>query len=143
DAQQKFPLFGIPCGAQKDSHQQFIAAAMMRPGDVAVAISNTGQTAALLELMATARKAGATVIGISGRREGGMSALADLLLVVETLENTDIYTPTISRLAALVLIDVLAVGVAMRRGMDHQRRVAQMKQRLSSMRSRSTARPED
>ncbi|MBE7211144.1 MAG: MurR/RpiR family transcriptional regulator, partial [Gluconacetobacter diazotrophicus] len=39
DAQQKFPLFGIPCGAQKDSHQQFIAAAMMRPGDVAVAIS--------------------------------------------------------------------------------------------------------
>ena len=136
DAQQKFPLFGVPCNVHSDSHQQFIAASMMQPGDVAVAISNTGQTTALLEVMRAARDQGAQVIGISGRSGGRMSRLADLLLVIETLENTDIYTPTISRLAALVLIDILAVGVAMRRGGDHQRRLAAMKKRLSSMRSR-------
>jgi RpiR family carbohydrate utilization transcriptional regulator len=28
DAQQKFPLFGVPCLAHTDSHQQFMAAAM-------------------------------------------------------------------------------------------------------------------
>ncbi len=136
DAQQKFPLFGVPCHVHSDSHQQFIAAAMMQPGDVAVAISNTGQTTALLEVMRAARDRGAQVIGISGRAGGRMGRLCDLLLVIETLENTDIYTPTISRLAALVLIDILAVGVAMRRGSDHQQRLAAMKKRLSSMRSR-------
>ncbi|NPD67823.1 SIS domain-containing protein (plasmid) [Lichenicola cladoniae] len=139
DAQQKFPLFGVPCTVHSDSHQQFIAASMMQPGDVAVAISNTGQTSALLDIMRTARAAGATVLGICGRDGGRMSRLCDRLLVIETLENTDIYTPTISRLAALVLVDILAVGVAMRRGSDHQQRLAAMKKRLSSMRSRGAS----
>jgi RpiR family carbohydrate utilization transcriptional regulator len=135
DAQQKFPLFGVPCLVHTDSHQQFMAASMMRPGDVAVAISNTGQTTGLLDIIQAAKTAGATVIGISGRT-GRMSSLCDLLLIIETLENTDIYTPTISRLAALVLVDILAVGVAMRQGPEHQTRLASMKKRLRSMRSR-------
>ncbi len=136
DAQQKFPLFGVPCNVHSDSHQQFIAASMMQPGDVAVAISNTGQTSALLDVMRAAREAGAGVIGISGRAGRRMRRLSDLLLVIETLENTDVYTPTISRLAALVLVDILAVGVAMRRGGEHQQRLAAMKKKLSFMRSR-------
>ena len=134
DAQQKFPLFGVPCLVHTDSHQQFIAASMMQPGDVAVAISNTGRTTAVLDVIRVAREMGATVIGISGRA-GRMSRLCDLLLVVETLENTDIYTPITSRLAALVLVDILAVGVAMRRGSTHQKRIAGTKRRLSAMRS--------
>lgn len=135
DAQQKFPLFGVPCNVHSDSHQQFIAASMMQAGDVAVAISNTGETTALLDVMRAAREGGATILGISGRAGRRMSRLCDLLLVVETLENTDVYTPTISRLAALVVVDILSVGVAMRRGGDHQQRLATMKKRLSSMRS--------
>ena len=137
DAQQKFPLFGVPCLVHTDSHQQFIAASMMQPGDVAVAISNTGRTTAVLDVIRAAREMGATVIGISGRA-GRMGLLCDLLLVVETLENTDIYTPITSRLAALVLVDILAVGVAMRRGSTHQKRIAGMKRRLSAMRSGDT-----
>jgi RpiR family carbohydrate utilization transcriptional regulator len=31
DAQQKFPLFGAPCGEQSDARQQIMDAAMMRP----------------------------------------------------------------------------------------------------------------
>ncbi|MBW4021967.1 MAG: SIS domain-containing protein [Proteobacteria bacterium] len=134
DAQQKFPLFGVPCVVHTDSHQQFMAASMMHSGDVAVAISNTGETIGLLDIIDAAKGAGATVLGISGRT-GRMSSLCDLLLVVETLENTDIFTPTISRLAALVLVDILAVGVAMRRGPDHQHRLAAMKKNLRKMRS--------
>jgi RpiR family carbohydrate utilization transcriptional regulator len=143
DAQQKFPLFGVPCAVHSDSHQQFIAASMMRPGDVAVAISNTGQTTSLLDVIRVARDVGATVIGISGRAGGRMNRLCNLLLVIETLENTDVYTPTISRLAALVLVDILAVGVAMRRGGEHQQRIAGMKKRLSAMRSRGFALDDD
>src|SRR5260221_13767100 len=53
DAQQKFPLFGVPCTGHCDSHQQFIAASMMKPGAVVVAISNTGQTKGGIEAAKT------------------------------------------------------------------------------------------
>ena len=135
DAQQKFPLFGIPCLVHFDDHQQFIAATMLRPGDVAFAISNTGETTGMLEIARAAQAGGATVIALSGNREGSLLAHTDLALVVETLDNTELYTPTISRLAALTVIDVLAVGVAMRRGVDHSRRIAAMKRSLARMRS--------
>ena len=140
DAQQKFPLFGVPCMVHLDDHQQFIAASMMRPGNVAVAISNTGQTTGLLEIAQAARDAGACVIALSGNRDGTLARHCDLMLLVETLENTNVYTPTISRLAALTVIDVLAVGVAMRRGTDHQLRISRMKKRLARMRSGHGAR---
>jgi DNA-binding MurR/RpiR family transcriptional regulator len=135
DAQQKFPLFGVPCMVHLDDHQQFIAASMMQAGDVAVAISNTGQTTGLIEIAEAARAAGGKVIALSGNRDGVLARHCDLMLLIETLENTDVYTPTISRLAALMVVDVLAVGVAMRRGVVHQRRISEMKKRLAAMRS--------
>jgi RpiR family transcriptional regulator, carbohydrate utilization regulator len=134
DAQQKFPLFGVPCLAHSDSHQQFIAAAMMVKGDVAVVISNTGQTAALIEIARIAKQSQATVIGISGA-DSPLLKQCDIRLIVETLENTDMYTPTISRIAGLVLIDILATGVALRRDAAHDARLASMKQRLAKMRT--------
>jgi RpiR family carbohydrate utilization transcriptional regulator len=51
----------------------------------------------------------------------------DIGLIVETLENSDIYTPTISRIAGLVLIDILATGVALRREAAQDARLSQMK----------------
>jgi RpiR family carbohydrate utilization transcriptional regulator len=134
DAQQKFPLFGVPCLAHTDSHQQFMAAAMMHPGDVAVAISNTGQSVGIIQVARVARKNGATVIGISGSK-GGLLRHCDIGLIVETLENTDIYTPTISRIAGLVLIDILATAVALRRDAAHDAKLSEMKKGLAAMRS--------
>jgi len=134
DAQQKFPLFGVPCLAHTDSHQQFIAAAMMRPGEVAVAISNTGNTVAIIDIAKVARKNGATVIGISGS-DSPLIRNCDVGLIVETLENTDIYTPTISRIAGLVIIDILATGVALRRDAAHDAKLSRMKRQLAAMRT--------
>src|SRR5258708_17625250 len=85
DAQQKFPLFGVPCTAHCDSHQQFIAASMMKPGDVVVAISNTGQTKGVIESAKTALTNGASVIGIVGQK-GALVAHWPLVLLAETLE---------------------------------------------------------
>lgn len=133
DAQQKFPLFGVPCGAQTDAHQQTMAASMMRPGDVAVVISNTGRTRSILEVAAIARTSGAKVIGITGS-DSPLAAGCDLALLVQTLDNTDIYTPTTSRIAALVVVDILATAVALRRDGEHSRRFRTMKDLLSELR---------
>ena len=134
DAQQKFPLFGVPCTAPIDAHQQFIAASMSRPTSALVAISNTGRTRSVIDCAKVARANGATVVGISGARTPLLEH-CDVGLVVESLEDTDFYTPTTSRLAQLVVIDILATGVALRQGPDEIERMRTMKEQLTAMRT--------
>jgi len=140
DAEQKFPLFGVPCRAQPDFHQQIMAAAMMKRGDVALVISNTGRTRQIVEVAAIAGKNGAKVIGLVGA-EGPVSARCDVTLLVETLDNTNVYTPTTSRIAALVMIDILSTAVALRRDDSHNLRLQEMKRQLNA--ARSMPEPED
>jgi RpiR family carbohydrate utilization transcriptional regulator len=141
DAQQKFPLFGAPCIAHADSHQQYMSAAMLAPGDVAVAISNTGQTSSVVECARLARANGAGVIGITGRA-GALSEQCTVTILVETLENTDLYTPTISRIAGLVVIDLLAIGVALRHDRGYIKKIQAMKRGLSAIRTGPISAPD-
>lgn len=134
DAQQKFPLFGVPCGAQMDAHQQIMVASLMGPGHVAVVISNTGSTTSVIEIADIARANGAKVIGLIGM-DSPLIQHCDVPILIETLDNTDVYTPTISRIAALTVIDVLSTVVALRRDPAHQARVARMKKQLRDLRS--------
>ena len=129
DAAQKFPLFGVPCGAHLDSHQQIMVASMMRAGDVAVVISNTGLSRDIIEVAQAAQAHDATVIAITGN-VAELSRHCDVTLLVETLDNTDVFTPTISRIAALVIVDVLSTAVALRRSDAHRARVQDMKRTL-------------
>ncbi len=133
DAQQKFPLFGVPCAAELDSHQQLMVAAMMKPGAVAFVISNTGATRSIIEIARIARENGASVICLTGS-DSPLTNYCDVSLIVETLENTNMYTPTISRIAALVVVDILSTSVAMRRPPEEQARIHRMKRLLSDMR---------
>lgn len=133
DAEQKFPLFGVPCSAPVDTHQQFIAASLAGPGRAVVAISNTGRSASIIDAAVAARAGGAAVIGISGAA-GPLLDCCDLAIVVEALDNTDFYTPTISRLAQLVIVDVLATGVALRHDAAYIERLRVMKAKLTHMR---------
>jgi RpiR family carbohydrate utilization transcriptional regulator len=133
DAQQKFPLFGVPCGAQLDSHQQIMAASMLKPGNAAVVISNTGRTRSILDVARMARQSGATVIAITGS-QSPLVQHCDVAIVAETLDNTNIYTPTISRIAALVVIDILSTAVALRRDSKYLERFQTMKKNLNELR---------
>lgn len=134
DFQQKFPLLGLPCNATMDSHQQLMAASMMQPGDVAVAISNTGETLSIVELARLAREQGARVIAICGSDQTALANYADVLINVETLENTDLFTPTTSRIAALVAVDIISTLVARRLDRVENQRLVRMKRYLSQMR---------
>lgn len=134
DAQQKFPLFGVPCGAPLDGHQMIMTATMLQPGDVAVAISNTGETQQVLQATQLAREQGATTIGITGS-QSPLLEHCDICLLVETLENTDLYTPTVSRLSAMVVIDILSTAVSLARDETDQQRFAKMKSILTKIRA--------
>lgn len=134
DAAQKAPLFGVPCVALQDSHQQFMAASVSGPGTVVVAISNTGETRSVLEITRLAKSRGCTLIGLVGVSDTTLGSVVDIPIVVRTFENTDIFTPSVSRLAALVAVDILATAVAIRRGAEHSEDLTRMKEQLSAFR---------
>lgn len=134
DAVQKAPLFGVPCSAPSDPHQQFMAASTAMPGDVFFAISNTGETASVVEIARAAKNSGATVVALTGSEPSALTDVSDIAIVIRTFEDTDRYTPTVSRLAALVVVDILATAVSLRRGPDHAARLASMKEKLAVFR---------
>lgn len=106
---------------------------MSMPGTVTVAVSHTGRTHATIRAARAPRAAGGSVITITGD-EGPLSSLADVDIRVTTFEHTDL-TPMVSRLAGLVVIDILATAVALRAPQERRERVTGMKDALARMRS--------
>ena len=96
---------------------------------------NTGTTREILQAVQVARDRGAVVVGISGGSDSPLSRKSDVFISVETLENTDLYTPTISRIAAMVVIDILSTLASLQLPEDHQDRIREMKSMLSDVRS--------
>lgn len=143
DALQQAVLLGLPCAAPIDLHQQFMQASMLTPGAVVVAVSNTGRSRSIVDIAREGKRKGATVIGVVGG-PSPLLDLADIGLVLRTFEDTDIYTPTASRIAGLVLVDILATAVAVRRGPEHIQRLHEMKESLAAFRgSRDQDRDQD
>ena len=129
DAQHKFFRFGIPCVSYTDSHIQTMAASMLDPGAVVIAISNSGRSLDLLDSVRVALDAGASVIAITASGSP-LAELATVTLAADTLEDPETFSPMVSRIVHLVLIDILAVGFALRQGPQMIARLEKAKQRL-------------
>jgi glucokinase len=115
DAQFKFMRLGIASQACTDARLQLLAAGLLRPGDVAVIISSPGGDDELVEVAALARSRGATVIAITPS-QSRLARKADLALIVDHAEDVGTQLPMVSRILQLLVIDILAVGVSLRRG---------------------------
>ncbi|HEX6364396.1 MAG TPA: MurR/RpiR family transcriptional regulator [Albitalea sp.] len=117
DAQHKFFRLGVRCTAVSDSHVQVMSATMLQPGDCVVIISNSGRSRDLLDAADIARRKGATTILVtaSGSPLAQTAQGANqVLLAVDHPEDYDRYSPMVSRLLHLVVIDILATAVALR-----------------------------
>jgi len=117
DAQHKFFRYDLATVAYSDSHVQLMAASLLSPADVLVAISHSGRSRELLDAVKLARKNGCPVVAITASSTP-LAELATILLRADTQEDTEIYSPMISRMVHLALIDILALGIALRRGKD-------------------------
>jgi RpiR family carbohydrate utilization transcriptional regulator len=135
DAMHKLFRLGLPAVAYSDAHVHGMAATMLRPGDVVLAFSASGRTVDLISSVDLARESGADVIGITAL---GAPLAAHCSVAIELLvdEDTDIYTPMTTRLAQLAVVDVLAVGVALRQGPELLTRLTRAKESLRSKRVR-------
>jgi len=133
DAQNKFLRFDTPVLFSDDILMQRMAAINSRPNDVIVFISHTGRTKALCEVAAIARAANATVIGITAANSPLANECA-IVLSTQVPEDTDVYMPMASRIAQLVLIDVLITGYTLRRGPEFQTQLQRIKASLRDSR---------
>lgn len=115
DAQFKFLRFGVPSTSVTDPRLQAMAAHVLRPQDAVVIVSSSGRVAELLEVAERARERGAAVIAITAS-SSPLAKRADVALIVDHVEDVTTQVPMVSRILHLLVIDILAVGVAIKRG---------------------------
>jgi RpiR family carbohydrate utilization transcriptional regulator len=115
DAQHKFFRLGVHTVAYSDGHMQVMSASMLQPGDCLVVISNSGRTRDLMDACDIARKNGATTIVIT-TSGSPLAAAGTIHLAADHPEGYDRYSPMVSRLMHLMIIDILATCVALRIG---------------------------
>jgi len=133
DAQHKFFRLGVNAIAYSDGHMQVMSASMLRPGDCAVIISNSGRTRDLMDACDIAKKQGATTIVITASGSPLASA-GHIHLTADHPEGYDKYSPMVSRLLHLLIIDILATTVALRIGEELQPTLRDIKNNLRNKR---------
>ncbi|UJQ93876.1 SIS domain-containing protein [Mariluticola halotolerans] len=133
EAQHKLMRFGIPVITYDDTHLQRLAAASLRPGDVALCFSHTGMVRDIEAMAIKARECGATVVSIT-RPGTALSAASDIVLGIDAHENTEIYAPMISRIAHAVLLDIITTTIALRGGSALLERLRAAKNSLMDLR---------
>lgn len=134
DAQHKFFRLGMHAIAYSDGHMQVMSASLLAPGDCVVIISNSGRTRDLMDACDIARKHGATTIVIT-TSGSPLAAAGHIHLAADHPEGYDRYSPMVSRLLHLLIIDILATSVALRIGGDKlQPLLREMKNNLRSKR---------
>ncbi len=143
DAQHKFFRLLLSAAAYSDPHMQAMSAVTLKPTDVAICISQSGRSKDLLITANVVRESGATLVTLCPSQTP-LAELATVNLAIDVQEDTEIYTPLTSRIAHLVVIDVLAMGVAMARGPSLVNHLKSVKRSLRSLRlSPKTVKPQE
>jgi RpiR family carbohydrate utilization transcriptional regulator len=96
-------------------------------------ISQSGRSKDLLITANLVRESGANLITLCPSQTP-LAELSTVNLAIDVHEDTEIYTPLTSRIAHLVVIDVLAMGVAMARGPSLVNHLKSVKRSLRSLR---------
>jgi RpiR family carbohydrate utilization transcriptional regulator len=113
DAQLKFARLGLNAHAYCDTYLQRTAAAMLDKHCCVLAISNSGRSTDLLSSIKLAKTSGAKVISLSNGNSP-LSALSDYHLSVDQEKDDDSLVPIRARIAHMVVVDILAIGLALR-----------------------------
>jgi RpiR family carbohydrate utilization transcriptional regulator len=107
---------------------------MLGAGDCAIVISNSGRTRDLMDATDIAKRNGATTIAITASGSP-LARAANIHLAADHPEGYDRYSPMVSRLLHLLIIDVLATTLALRIGGSKlQPLLSEMKNNLKNKR---------
>lgn len=112
DAVQKFSRINKIAIGYQDPHLQIASASNLKKGDVAIAISYSGETKDTYDSICMAKESGAKTISITKFGQSSISDVCDINLFVSAPEISIRSGAMSSRIAQLNVIDILFAGVA-------------------------------
>jgi DNA-binding MurR/RpiR family transcriptional regulator len=113
---------GVAACCYPHANDHVAAARQLGPGDVAVGISQSGDTASVAEALTVARALGAKAVALTAYDRSVVAAVADVALITAISPALQREAAT-SRVPMLAFIDALAVAVLLRR--DHEAALAE------------------
>ncbi|MEZ9440631.1 arabinose-5-phosphate isomerase KdsD [Vibrio atlanticus] len=95
---------------------------MIEPGDIVIAISNSGESGEILSLFPVLKRLNIKIISMTGKPTSNMATLSDIHLQISVPEEACPLglAPTTSTTATLVMGDALAVALLQARGFTAQ-----------------------
>lgn len=111
DFYQKLIRIGKNCTAFADSHMQITSASSLREGDIALAISYSGETPETIDSLYCAKESGALAISLTQYGNNSLATMADIALFASSLEEGMRRGDMASRIAQLHIIDILFTGM--------------------------------
>lgn len=112
--QQRLHRIGLVCFVATEAQLALTSAGLLRPRDVAVGITHSGTTAAVVDALRTARQRGATTIAVTNFDRSPVAAQADLILATAARETTFRAGAMASRISQLSVVECLFAGAAQR-----------------------------
>ncbi len=114
DLQLKLNRQGKNAVAWRDAHTALTSVSLLGPGDCLVAISHSGTTLDVVEVIEEFKSRGVTIILITNAIRSTATALSDFVLHTSARETTFRSGATSSRIAQLTVVDCLCVALAQR-----------------------------
>ena len=115
DAASRFLRLGIPTKSVTDSHNQAVSAAFTGPGVATITISHSGRTRETIASTRIARQSGARTICITNYGKSPLQQHCDVVLYTAAQETKYRMEALSSRIAQMVVIDVLYARLATER----------------------------
>lgn len=117
-----FNSTGTPAFALHASEAIHGGLGMVREGDVVLAISYSGVTLELLNMLPFAKRAGAHIVAITGSPESDTAILADFVIPIKVEKESCPFNlaPTTSSLVTLAVGDAIAMLLSQRRGFSRE-----------------------
>jgi DNA-binding MurR/RpiR family transcriptional regulator len=130
----RFTVRGRPCEAPMDGVIQQLTASVLEPGDVCLAVSESGSNVVTVGAAMSAREAGATVVGVTSFARAPLAEHSDLLLIGGARAQSFAHGWIAGNLVQTLLLSALEVAVHERvheRTPDRSERAARAAERVN------------
>ncbi|MFW5789827.1 MAG: MurR/RpiR family transcriptional regulator [Halanaerobiaceae bacterium] len=130
DAELKFVRIGLPAIAMTDSHSQKTVASLLEPEDLVLAISDSGRTRELIEVLDILEETGCQRVAITSQVGSPVSERSEITLLTSSRETPYRGSAIASRIAQLAVIDILFLATALA---DHDETTAALQKTREAM----------
>jgi len=115
DLHQKLRRIGHQANAWTDAHLALTSAAVLAPKSVAIGFSHSGETGETISAIDTATRVGAFTVAVTNFPASTLGQRCDAVLTTVSRETRYRYGAMSSRMAQLIIVDMIFLGVAHRR----------------------------